>query len=341
LSCSRFVEHEERLAIGEVGGEAVRGRRRGRRVQVQGVEDRRRDELGVSKRLERHECRAAGESSGRETGHLLDEPGLACATRSRNGDQARLSEQPLGRIEVGVSADEARQRGRHIEARAAERSERWKRRRQALDDELEQVVGAGQVLEPMLAEIMQAQAGWQNALDECDGGGGQQHLAAVAGRSDTGRAMDIDANVIISRPVAFARVEADPYRDASIRGPVDRGEVPLAGRRGYDRVLRARENDEEGIAFGPLLPAPMGGEDGSERCAVALEECRPIVPEALDEMRRAFDVGEQEGDGSRRGSFRRAHDRRLVRHGRAGSTPKSQSIRDRAGCGAPRRDARH
>ena len=50
-------------------------------------------------------------------------------------------------------------------------------------EELEELAGLVQVLQPLLAQIAQANARRQRVPDEAIDGGGQQHLAAAAASS--------------------------------------------------------------------------------------------------------------------------------------------------------------
>ncbi len=63
-------------------------------------------------------------------------------------------------------------------------------------------------------------------------------------------------------------------------------------------VPRAREDEEEGVALRVHLD-PVGGERLSDHPAVGGQHVAVPVAEALEELRRSLDIGEDEGDGSR------------------------------------------
>ena len=72
-----------------------------------------------------------------------------------------------------------------------------------------------EILEPVLAEVQQADAGWQPADNEIARRGRQHHLAAVARCRYAGGAMDIEADVLVSDAADLAGMNAhahgDPY----------------------------------------------------------------------------------------------------------------------------------
>jgi hypothetical protein len=59
------------------------------------------------------------------------------------------------------------------------------------------VLGAIEVLQPVLTEIPERDVGRQLVEKQLAGGAGDQHLPAVAGRADPRRAMHIQSDVII------------------------------------------------------------------------------------------------------------------------------------------------
>ena len=67
-------------------------------------------------------------------------------------------------------------------------------------------------------------------------------------------------------------MQTDPHPDRRALGPVVRGESPLALDRGGERVLWAREYDEEGVTFCPDLSTTVLAERIAEDRAMRLEE---------------------------------------------------------------------
>ena len=112
--------------------------------------------------------------------------------------------------------------------------------------------------------------------------------------------MDAQTHVPLLPDDRLAGVQTHPHAHLAAVGPFVRREPPLGRDRCSERRIRPREGEEEGIALRVHL-APLARLDGlpqdpllrSENLAVAIAE----LPE---QPRRAFDVREQEGDGSAR-----------------------------------------
>ena len=75
---------------------------------------------------------------------------------------------------------------------------------------------------------------------------------------------------------------------------------PLSRRGGGDGVLGAREGDEEGVALCVDLVAAGLLEGAPQQALVLGEDLAVLVAQLLEQPRRAFDVGEEERDGSAR-----------------------------------------
>ena len=101
--------------------------------------------------------------------------------------------------------------------------------------------------------------------------------------------MDVDADVALLGDERLAGVEA--YSD--LDRPVQR---LLCLRRRRERIGGAGEGDEEGVALRVDLDAAVGGERLAKHPPVFGESVCVGVAELLQELRRALDVGEQEGD---------------------------------------------
>src|SRR6185436_5519811 len=108
-----------------------------------------------------------------------------------------------------------------------DRAERAEVLLESCDVELPDTVCDRQVLEPVLAEIAQGDAVWQVAGDERARRIGQQHLAAVSGRGDPRRTMDVEADVVVTAESALAGMEAHPHADDRRLRPRHRGEPTL------------------------------------------------------------------------------------------------------------------
>jgi hypothetical protein len=141
----------------------------------------------------------------------------------------------------------------------------------------------GEVLDLMLTEIGRRDVGKLPRLP------GDQHLAAVAGRSDAGSFVYVFADIALLGEVGGAGVEAqaDPDRAGA------EGLLGLGGR-GH-RGHRVREHVEEGIAFSAHLHATMAGEGLAQEPAVLGKGTAVgLGSELVQELGRSLDVGEQQ-----------------------------------------------
>ena len=92
----------------------------------------------------------------------------------------------------------------------------------------------------------------------------------------------------------------DPDLDRGGVRPGVAGERPLRFHRAQHGLVRASKRVEEGVALGVDLVAAVGGEGLPQEPLVLGQNLRPAPTQLPDELRRALDVGEQEGDGARR-----------------------------------------
>ena len=261
--------------------------------------DRRADQGRLTNRLEGHEVDAVGERLGDARRELQRQAGLARAARSGQGQQARLG-QPGGRVgQLVLAADEGRDLGRQVVGPAVERADRPGIISQPVDLEDRQAFRP-EVLEPVLTHVAGPDPGRQAARDEGQGGRRQDHLAAVGSRCDPCGAVDVVADVGPGADHAQAGVQAHPDLDrVDAMGKRAGRQRPLGVDRGRDRRRRRREDDEERVALGADLEPVVGGPGGPEQVAMAVEHVAVgLGPELLDELGRAFDVGEQEGQGA-------------------------------------------
>jgi hypothetical protein len=78
-----------------------------------------------------------------------------------------------------------------------------------------------------------------------------------------------------------------------------RGQRPLGMESGRYRVVRGEEGDEKSVALAIHLAAAMGSR-GSAQQPLVLGTYRRVArcSQPPDQAGRAFDIGEQEGDGT-------------------------------------------
>ena len=105
--------------------------------------------------------------------------------------------------------------------------------------ELEEALGADQILEAVLAEIADRSVGLQEAARRL----GDDDLAAVRGGGDSRRAVDVYADVALVGHERLAGVETHANADR----PASSASLRLDG--GGDGIGRPRERDEERVTL--------------------------------------------------------------------------------------------
>src|SRR5690606_35880640 len=88
------------------------------------------------------------------------------------------------------------------------------------------------------------------------------------------------------------------HADGLAGRPCVRGEGALDGGRGGHGVRRPLEGDEEPVAGRVHLGAAVGGQRLADDPVVRREGVGVGGPEPLEQLRRALDVAEEEGDGA-------------------------------------------
>ena len=217
------------------------------------LRDGRQDELRVVERRERHPEDAVREAVGRGARRLQREACLADAARAGERQQARLARaQEVGeRVELAGAAEERRRGDGQVGAVEA------LQRRELGAAELVDPLGRGEVLEAVLAEVVQV-----DRVDEPGGGGREEDLAAVAAGGDARGAVDVDADVALVGEERRAAVEAHAHADRPGRELLGRG-----GGRG-ERGGSGGEGDEERVALRVDLDAAAGAEGAAQDAPV-------------------------------------------------------------------------
>ena len=108
--------------------------------------------------------------------------------------------------------------------------------------------------------------------------------------------MDAHADVALLPDPGLAGVQAHPHSDLDAFGPRVRVEVALRRHRGPDRVLRAWEGDEERVALRVDLVAPVSRRGLADDALVLGKHFSVVRADLPEQLRRPFDVGEEEGD---------------------------------------------
>jgi hypothetical protein len=199
----------------------------------------------------------------------------------RQQPRRRIAEEDEHLAELLLAPDERRRLDRQI--RLVERLQRRKLARTQLVDPLRR----RHVLQAVLAELDQAVG-----THELAGGLGDEHLPAVPDRGDARGAMDVEPDVPLVGDDRLAGVDAHTHAD----GPRRQRLLPHPG--GGQRVTCARERHEERVALRVDLDPVVRGERCPEHAPVLPQRVRVAVTQLVQQLRRAFDVGEEEGDGA-------------------------------------------
>ena len=168
--------------------------------------------------------------------------------------------------------------------------------REPLDHQLVQVLRVEDVLQPVLAEILERAPVRQVVLDQNPGGLRDQDLAPVRRAGDPGGPVHVDADVVAALCQPLAGVQAHPDPKGPALGPSVGGQVALGDHRGLRGAHRTGERHEEGVSLGADLDPSGPGHGGADDLGVLVVDGPVSVPEVLEQPGRAFDVGEQERD---------------------------------------------
>ena len=269
------VQYEQHPPVADMRGEvAVRADRRA---------DRRQHDLRVTDGLQADPPDAVLVVVHCFRGCLDSEPRLPGAARPGQREQAnlRVSEQLQDLAELLLAPDERCRLLRQI--RLVERLQRRKVGVAELPDPL----GRGQVLEPVIAEVVQAVGAGELTRRLRD-----EHLASVPDRRDPSRAVDVEPGVALLGHDRLAGVDAHPHPDRTL------GERLLPFACGRERVARPPEGDEEGVALRVDLDPAVRLESRPQRAAVLGQRIRVGIAQLVQQLGRPLDVGEEKGDGA-------------------------------------------
>jgi len=144
--------------------------------------------------------------------------------------------------------------------------QRRKLRWQALDKQLIEPLRRGEILQPVLTQILRPEP----LVEELPGGLRDQHLTAMPGRHHPGCVVDIEADVVTLVQPWLTGVYTHPHpHPLALRPLVARKSLLCVGGRG-DGLAGGGERDEERIPLGVdfvaavrperLLQQPAGGE---------------------------------------------------------------------------------
>jgi hypothetical protein len=130
------------------------------------------------------------------------------------------------------------------DVRAAQRLQRRELGGEPCDLQLEHSLRPNEILEPVLAEVAQADALEIEILDDSRGRGREEDLPAVTGGADPSRAIHADPNVPALAQMWLSGVESD----ADAQRLLEPGDRPLGRQSRTDGVACSLKNDEEPVA---------------------------------------------------------------------------------------------
>ena len=223
-------------------------------------------------------------------GCLDGQPGLARPSGAGEGEEAG-GDECVGDVgDFTLPAHEAGDGHGEVAPAGVEASNRREVGFEPRSDHLEQMLGVGQVLQAMLAEVAERDALQAGRLGQGPGCRRHQDLLAVARGGD--------ADVAVAAELPVAGVESHAHADPAVGGPFVRADRPLGLDRAGHRSRCAGERDEEGVALGVDLRAARGDEDVAKDAVVLLQDRAVALRELPEKARAALDVGEHEGDRS-------------------------------------------
>ena len=234
---------------------------------------------------------------------LKRESGLSGTARGEDGEQPAVGQQAPRLRQFLLPAVELRQLLGQVVRGRAERLEWGEGVRQAVDDELEHVLGFCEVFEPVLAQVAHRGPLRQRiVLHHLVRAGSQQRLTAVSQRPHTGASIHDGAVVVAVPQMGEAGVQPDADPDLRLRRPFLLGELGLDRHSGRHRVGGIRKHGEAAVAFASLLDddAIPNLDTAFDDGVVPVHGLRHHCAIGLPQPSRALDIGEEKGDRSRR-----------------------------------------
>src|SRR5437763_677581 len=152
----------------------------------------------------------------------------------------------------------------------------------------------------MGSKVSQAHPVWEVMLYEVMRGLGEQHLASMACAHDACCPMHVQAHIAFSRTLWLARMQTHTYMHCCTSGPGMGSKRTLHLHCCAHRIGGACKGHEEGIALGVHLVAVPAVKGGTQELAALGEDAIIAVAYLLQQAGRAFDIGEEQGDRSRR-----------------------------------------
>jgi hypothetical protein len=164
---------------------------------------------------------------------------------------------------------------------------------------LKEVASALQILQAVFAQIKQLYILWESLYNQLMCRLGEQYLSTVGGTHDARGMMHIQTHVALSSKHWFTRMQAHayPHRHAIWPGMGEKG--TLSSRCSHDGIGGAGKGYEEGIPLSVDLVSIEGMKNVPEQITLLCQRDGILLPsQALEQVGRALDIGEEQGDGS-------------------------------------------
>ena len=289
------VEHKENLALDHVLDKGVEQRPPGLLRYRQRGRDRLRDQRLIGDRGQLGQPGAVAIFADRGSGELERQPRLPNSTRAGDGEQARALQQVAELAQLRLAADESGQRVRKVVPALLQRRQRRKLDRVMKVSELEDMLRANQVLQPVQAEVDQLHTRRPLVGQQLLSSPRQHHLARVADGEQTGTAVQRGAVVMAAAQLSFAGVERDPdpQRAFGVEATLD-----VEGAAG--RVRGGTEDGQHAVTLAAGLDQPAGVTLNRAADDRVMARHRPAhaLRVAVPKASRPRQVGEQEGKRS-------------------------------------------
>ncbi len=164
-----------------------------------------------------------------------------------------------------------------------------------LDVELEQPLGAVDVLEPIRAKLAHRHA-VHLVLDQFACRARKKYLPAVTGRTDPRRPMHPEPDVPLLASGGLTCVQAHAHANRDVFGPLVLSQRPLSNDGRAEGSIRAGESEEERVTLRVDLAALVGPGSVADDALMLGEHGTVPRTQLLEQPCRPLDVREQEGD---------------------------------------------
>ena len=180
------------------------------------------------------------------------------------------------------------------QGRPAERPQRGEALCEARRDQLEELLGARNVLQAVTSEGAERDAGGRLVPHEVARRAGHDDLTTVRRRADPRRDDDVHPHVPLLAEVGLARMDPDPEPHHAVGRPRLARERALELRRGKHRIPRPPEDEEYPVSCPVDLPAAVGAGGVANELAEPRPHRSEVPTQRVEEARRSLDVGEEQ-----------------------------------------------